>query len=150
MDAQTLAELLNGSEYPLDVDAHLVGQAEEHRLVIVSGYSDDGLMFEGAIDEHLGAYDGTTALVVGGSAVDEDRWDEDKQVFARYGLKIPRPIKVIAKWAPKEPDASWLITVEGVESFPFDVMEDGELFCRGAVFKLPQGTQAVAVNWGEQ
>lgn len=137
MDAQKLAELLNGSEYPLDVNAHLAGQAEEHRLVIVSGYSDDGLMFDGAIRAHLGAYNGTTALVAGSSAVDEDQWDEDKQVIARYGLRIPEAIKVIAKWDPKDPPASWLITVEGTEFFPFDVMEDGELFCRGAVFKLP-------------
>ena len=45
-------------------------------------------------------------------------------------------VEVLAQWSPSTiPGASWLIKTE-VPHVTFDIMEDGEVFCRGVVLSI--------------
>ena len=46
MTAKTLAEMLNGMEYPMTVPTELENEAKREGLVIVYGASDDLMEFE--------------------------------------------------------------------------------------------------------
>ena len=63
MNAKELAQKLNGSEYPLRLNAELKEQAKSAGLVIIYGASDDLMEFDGAIYDEIGCYEGGTALV---------------------------------------------------------------------------------------
>jgi len=63
MNVKQLAELLNGTEYPLRISNELSKQAADHGLVIVYGASDDLVEFAGAINDELCAYDGGQYLL---------------------------------------------------------------------------------------
>ena len=56
--------------------------------------------------------------------------------FNRVQITFMQEIKAI--WRPvNEKDecwASWLIELDDIPHEHFDIMEDGELFCRGAIF----------------
>jgi hypothetical protein len=135
------AKRISGQEYPLNDRALDLDYAKANNLVICFGASDDLLELRGAIYEEIGAYEGTFVYVVNGKVITESDF-EDKHFEAFEILNIPVPVTIVAAiWCesdkfPKDLKSSWLIKVEGFESAPFDVMEDGELYCRGAVFLL--------------
>lgn len=130
MKPSDLAAELNGREYG-STGMPFSQQAKENGLVIVTGYSDDNVEFEGAIRDEVGAYNGAEiALDAGGiiEACDEpcDHCDQETKITMATQ-------KVIAKWDAE--GYSWFITVEGVENVAyFDLFEDGEKHTRGAVF----------------
>jgi hypothetical protein len=102
----------------------------------VFGASDDLLEFRGAIHDEVGAYDGTTAYVTKDGLVQRQCQDEDCPHEKRLMNSAKRTAtKVEAVWCPKSPDASWLIKTN-IAHESFDIIEDGELYCRGIVFAL--------------
>lgn len=55
---------------------------------------------------------------------------------ARYYKDTLKGCRVIeAVWCPDEPDCSWAYKTD-IPHVTFDVVEDGELYCRGIVFRL--------------
>ncbi len=132
---QGFAKRISGQQYPLNDRALDLDYAKANNLVIAFGASDDLLEFRGAINDEFGAYDGVLVYVVNGKAVDDSELDEDLEVLKKYNLLTEKPVTTVESfWCPEGLNASWLIKVEGFESAPFDVMEDGKLYCRGAVF----------------
>lgn len=130
MNAKQFAALLNGREYRKEVSRAESAQAKAAGLIVAFGYSDDNLELRGLVDDEISAYNGTVAEI----RLDIMEPVEDEacpDCVARAGV-----IKVHAEWSPKDLNASWLIT-PSVPFEPFDIMEDGELFCRGAVFAAP-------------
>ena len=131
MDAKELAAQLNGREYGNEITKAEAHQAEHARLIVAFGASDDNLELRGAMDDELSAYDGAKVTI---------RLDSLKVVesgiCSECGSKSP-VFGIRAQWAPTDLDASWLITASGLPFEPFDIMEDGSLFCRGAVITLP-------------
>jgi hypothetical protein len=107
-------------------------------LAIVFGASDDLMEFRGAIDEELGAYDGGSAFVTSDGILENDCDDEDCPHFKKLESKAQ---EIIAEWCPRDGEgntyASWLMKTE-IPHKTFDVMEDGELYCRGLVFSLAE------------
>ena len=135
---QSFADRISGQEYPLR-DSNLdIEYAKANNLVIVFGNSDDLLEFRGAIDESINAFpDGALAYISNGKAISESELIQDQKVLQKYGfLTTLPPLSVEAIWDPEGIDAMWLIKVMGVESASFTVMEDGSVFCHGAVFQL--------------
>lgn len=109
MTTKEWAQRLNGREYRDEITKEEVKQAEKDGMVIALGYSDDLLELFGAINQEISAFDGRD-----------------------FGF-------VSAEWCPKnelgEVYASWLIE----SKFPhesFNIYEDEELYCVGAVIKL--------------
>lgn len=136
MTPKQAASAIHGKEYGNETTKALEHQMKASGLVAVFGASDDLLEFRGAIYDEVGAYGGTTVYLSEAGLFrrtcdNEDCPHEEKILEAakRAGKKID------AVWCPKEPECSWLIT-SNIEHEPFDVMEDGELYCRGIVFRL--------------
>ena len=150
MNKKELAELLNNSNYYDDLCnkvSKLSKDAKESKLVIVYGVSDDLLEFGGAIDDEIGAYNGTTAMIIktkkGIKFLDEDGDDGDwigqrsDKSFLTYtddytGYEFPIT-EIKAEWSPDDIDCSWRISTK-LPHETFNVMEDEELFCIGIVF----------------
>ena len=149
---QTLAALLHGREYGDEITHEESAQAKAAGLVVVFGYSDDNVELRGAIAEEIGAYDGTTIRVTTEGLLrawpsESDGLDEAaaEAYFKRKALGFKN---IEAVWCPKEPGqtepyASWAYKTE-IPHATFDVLEDGDLYCRGIVFALADVTGAAS------
>ena len=137
MTKEELAALLNGMEYPLRIGKALVRQAEAEGLVIVYGASDDLMEFEGAIHDEIGAWNGVTVDVDANGLLpdfDELVADRDKDDLRDYFRREPHTKAIEAIWGDGG-DYSWTYETE-IPHVTFDVLEDGERYCRGIVFSM--------------
>lgn len=121
MTGVEFARLLNGREKNREITDREEQEAADLGLVVVFGYSDDGVEFKGCISEEVGAYEG-------------------RKFFITPKLKIKNKPKegrklIEAIWSPDMLECSWLIDSE-IPHANFDIMEEGELFCRGIVFHV--------------
>jgi len=124
MTKEQLAEKLNGREYGEEITRDEAAQAKEHGLVVVYGTSDDLMEFYGAIHDEKDCWGGGTVY-----------FDEEGQDDCPYIAKAIEGYKTIeAKWcAPDSP--SWTYETD-IPHATFDIMEDGEVYCRGIVFEI--------------
>lgn len=120
MTAKELAEELNGNEYGNEISRAEAQIANEYGLVVVFGYSDDNIEFEGAISDERGCFDGGIVHI------------------NRNGLCSPEDEgsrSIEAVWCDKELGAAWSYKTD-IPHETFNIYEDGELFCVGIVFSL--------------
>lgn len=135
MTKEEFAARLHGREYRKEMSRADDTLAMNEGLVVVFGASDDLVEFRGAIDEELYCHENLAAnLFLTNGSQGKPIWiaatEQDTQNY------IPTPFPpIVAQWAPAEPDCSWLITSD-IPHATFDILEDGELFCRGIVFSL--------------
>jgi hypothetical protein len=135
MNAKELAAQLNGAQYPLYPSKELVSQAKAAGLVIVYGASDDLMEFAGAIDDELGAYDGTTAYVDGQGLIPDRESIYNDDDLKKYFAREPHAKAIEALWC-KEGEYSWTYKTE-IPHETFEILEDGcPPYCRGIVFAL--------------
>lgn len=133
--AKKVAEHLNGSVYPLRISNELAEQAKAAGLVIVYGASDDLMEFQGAIGGELTAMGGRIVLVdAEGMLPDNDDDIETDEDRARYYYRKGKAKTIEALWA-KEGDYSWTYHT-AIPHETFEVVEDGQPYCRGIVFAL--------------
>jgi hypothetical protein len=134
------AMLLDGREYTEEITKEEELIAKSNNFVVCFGASDDLLEFRGAIHDEFGACDGTDVHIFNNKPIDLVELESDKKVLNKYGIDLNLDLSIVVKaeWSPQTLNASWLITVKGVESDSFDIMEDGQIYCRGVVFALPQ------------
>lgn len=140
MTKEQLAEMLNGRQYRSEISREEAATAKDSNLVVVYGASDDLMEFKGAIHEELSAWDGATAYLVkkkeGWEPVSEEDYESYLQVLDDVGMADHlKMYEIYAEWSPEDPECSWLITTE-IPNATFDILEDGELYCRGIVFSL--------------
>ena len=136
MTKEELAAQLNGIEYPAHraITKDHIAAAKEAGLVIVYGASDDLMEFEGASREEIGCYGGGTALVdLQGVLPDRDTLGGDDEI-AEYVARKKGAKTIEALWC-KEPGYSWTYRTD-IPHATFEVMDDGEHYCRGIVFSL--------------
>lgn len=150
MDVKSLAAQLTGAEYPLRIPGSVRVAAKCAGLVVVYGASDDLMEFEGAIVDEIGASDGTVAnidaagLIPSFEAIDKDGWNAEnelRQYFKREGGG--KPIKAL--WDVG--GYSWQYETQ-IPHETFEIVEDGESYCRGIVFALADVTACPAANGG--
>lgn len=125
-----LADRLNGSQYPLHLSKEITEAAKTAGLVIVYGASDDLMEFEGAIADEVGCYEGGTAYLDSAGLFQNECSDDDCPHFAR--LK-QRAATIEAVW--DEDGYSWTYKT-AIPHETFEVLENGEKYCRGIVFEL--------------
>lgn len=129
--AEAAAEL-NGTQYGKEGSKELFSRMKAAGLVAVFGGSDDLVELRGAIYDEVGAYEGTTFHVSGRGLV-KNECDEGDQCpnWRQHGM----PIEAI--WAPdgESGGVSWAYKTD-IPAVTFEVMEDGEVYCRGIVFRL--------------
>lgn len=144
----TIAALLHGREYAAR-DAHITDEAQARALaagiLIVCGASDDLVEFYGAWRDEEGAYNGTTLMLDAKGVLpswEQIQDDGDESRHADYHARKPHVRTIEALWAPEEPEgASWAYKTD-IPHSTFDIMEDGEIYCRGICFALADLTKA--------
>lgn len=135
MTPKELAARLNGAEYPFSPSyGGLAAEAKAAGLVIVYGASDDLMEFAGAIDEELGAWEGTTAHVDAQGLLPERESINEDDELRRYFGREPNARTIEALWAA-EPGYSWTYKTD-IPHATFEITEDGEPYCRGIVFAM--------------
>lgn len=139
MDAKELAQQLNGSKYPCDIPKALAQLAKDNGLVIVYGASDDLMEFDGAFRDEVGAYEGTTVKISAKGLLPnfEDINKDDKDALRKYfATESIGHSTIEALWC-KEDGYSFTYKT-AIPHATFDVLEDGDKYCRGIVFKLSE------------
>ena len=139
MTAQELAALLTGREYLEEIGEEEEAMAKAEGLVVVFGASDDLMEFRGAIHDEIGAYEGTTARVTATGLLED--WEtflnshEPESAFEAYFEKKRSGFKEIEACWCAEDGYSWTFKSE-IPHATFEIVEDGEPYCRGIVFRL--------------
>lgn len=133
MTTKELAKLLNGREYSREITRAEAQIAKENSLVVVFGYSDDNMEFEGAIHEEIGCWGGGSAYINRSGLLEDPHCNaKDECKYFQSADKDCKKIK--ACWnAPGK--APWTFETD-IPYETFNVYEDGELFCVGIVFSL--------------
>jgi hypothetical protein len=135
MTKEELAERIDGIQYPCRIHEELIQIAQAAGLVIVYGASDDLMEFEGAHREEIGCYDGGFAYVDQHGVLPDPEWiDDDREAVQNYYHRKPNAKPIEALWC-KEDGYSWTYKTD-IPHATFEVMEDGEHYCRGIVFSL--------------
>lgn len=122
MLVKSWADKLDGREYGSEITKAEASEAAQDGIVIVYGYSDDNMEFNGALYDEVGCFDGGVARVC---------------EFGVYTDEAPANTKlreIKAVWcAPGKP--AWSYETD-IPHEKFNINEDGELFCEGIVFSL--------------
>lgn len=149
MNAEQLAQKMNGREYGEEITKEECREAKEAGLVVVFGASDDLMEFRGAIYDELGAWGGTTAIVtLDGHLLCEP--DEDAEMTYREWNERQRhessgAAKIEALWCAEKDsegrNVCWTFKTQ-IPHHEFFIFEDGQTFCRGIVFALTDVAKA--------
>lgn len=133
MTKESLAAELDGREYGSEISGSEEKAAKAAGLVVVFGYSDDNVEFRGCIDDEVGVYGGAK-IRLKGSRVIQDEHDCDCE-FCGFNESVKGAVVIDAKWDHN--GYSWYIDTE-IPHAVFDILEDGENFCRGIVFDFEE------------
>lgn len=135
MTIQEFAKQLDGLEYPVRVPSLISNEALQAGIVIVFGASDDLIEFEGAISDEAGVNNGGSVMVSQtGLLTDFEQVDKnDKEALREYFANEGKGREIEALWG--EGEYSWTYKTD-IPHATFEVMEDGDKYCRGIVFKL--------------
>jgi hypothetical protein len=137
MTVKEWAEKINGFEYSADELDNLNKKMAADGIIIAYGASDDLLVLGGVIYAEEDAWEGTEVRIFsrgkGTAFVFDEEENKDSAEFNRKEIKQMQIIKAV--WEPEDIEASWLVETE-IPHETFDIMEDGELFCRGVVFHV--------------
>jgi hypothetical protein len=132
MTAKELAAMLNGRQYGSEITKEEAQQAKKDNLVVVYGYSDDNVELDGAIYDEIGAYNGTTIYLDEKGLLPYHDENCDCE-FCVYQDRKKQAVKIDCIWDTE--GYSWIYKTK-IPHETFDIMEDGEKFCRGIVFNL--------------
>ena len=132
MTPKELAALLDGNQYDNEITKEQEAIAADNGLVVAFGYSDDNVVLCGAIDDEVGAFDGTTFHVTRDGVLWAPDCNCDKCKYFEIAKRAASEIKAI--WH-NSGEATWTFETT-IPHETFRIYEDGELFCVGIVFSL--------------
>jgi hypothetical protein len=135
MTRDEAAAAMNGREYTEEGTREFFAGLKAAGLVAVFGASDDLMEFRGAIDDEVGAYNGTTELVDREGLLPDRESIEDDGELAAFFRRKPLASKIKAIWCPKDEAVSWAYKTK-IPHATFNICEDDEVYCRGIVFAL--------------
>lgn len=132
MTCKELVSQLDGNQYGKEITKEQEALAAEKGLVVVFGYSDDTVELCGAIDDEVGAYEGTTFYVNRDGVLSEPDCGCDECKYFEAAKRDAAEIKAV--WHDSgEPCWTYETTVPHET---FHIYEGEELFCIGIVFSL--------------
>jgi len=140
MRKEEFAALITGHEYRKELTPEQEKLAEESGLLVCFVASDDLMELRGIIYDEFDAYEGGAVFLgkkKGGiiGAINKTDLEEIYDLMDDKGIGFLFPsAEIIAEFAPDEPSCSWLIKTD-LPHATFDIMEDGELYCRGVVIE---------------
>jgi len=132
MNIQEVADKLNGIQYGSEGEVLTLTYCKELRregIVVVRGYSDDLIEFDGAISDELGAYD---HYFNAKGLVRNECDDDDCPYFEKMMKDVLYYVKAV--WCETK-EYCWTYDTN-IPHATFDVMEDEDKYCRGIVFRL--------------
>jgi hypothetical protein len=130
MNSQELAAILNGREYGAEISRAEEALAKENGLVVLFGASDDLMEFRGAVNDETGVYGGGFAHFTRKGLLTNRCEEEDCPYFAQLKGEATA---IGAEWSTE--GYSWVYQTT-IPHSTFDVLEDGDKYCRGIVFAL--------------
>jgi hypothetical protein len=130
MNAEELASLLTVIGYDGITKDH-AALAKENGLVIVYGASDDIMVFEGAIYDEVGCFNGGKAFL-NSTGLILNLCDDDSCPYFQEELKRGAIVRAI--WHDKG-NPCWTYETK-IPHETFQMMDEGELYCIGIVFAL--------------
>ena len=125
-ELKEFAERLTKGNDGRRIEPELIKEAKEKGIVVVYGYSDDNLEFDGAIYDEAGCYDGGTAYLDGDKVFEECECDYCKKNNPKEKHK-----SITANWCKGE--WTWSYDTD-IPHETFEMIDDGEKFCLGIVF----------------
>lgn len=140
MNKEQFAQLLNGRQYRQEMTKEEEELAKENGLLVCFGASDDLLEFRGIIYDDADVYRGGSVFLVKKETgkiglITEDELNEARDVLTEKQLEFNLPrIKITADWSPNYLRCSWRITCD-LKHAEFDIVDDGQLYCRGIVIE---------------
>jgi hypothetical protein len=138
---EQMAARLNGRQYLEEMTPAEAREAKQQGLLVVFGASDDLAEFRGAFFSEEGAWEGRK-FSLGANGIVTEQPDHDDLID--LGWTPPRIVATVSvEWCPEGFEGSWRITPD-CPFAPFDIMEDGQLFCRGAVIDWETLTKGTA------
>jgi hypothetical protein len=132
-----IAAELDGTEYPVRITKELQKRANDAGVVIVYGASDDLMEIEGVISDEIGCHDGGT-LYIHTLGIPENECDDDECPY--FIAERDAAATIEALW--DQDGYSWTYRTK-IEHVTFEVVEDGEKYCRGIVFNLADVAEAM-------
>jgi hypothetical protein len=144
---ESLAAMIHGCEYREELGRFDGRAAKAAGLVVVFGASDDLMELEGAIHEEFDCFSGGIAYLDVQGLIDRERSGIDDGATDRqieeYSWRKTRARSIRAVWG--KDDISWQYETT-IPHATFDVMEDGEVYCRGIVFALADLVPRVVIG----
>ena len=133
LSKELLAGLLTGREYGKEMAKEEEMQAKAAGLIVIFGASDDLMEFRGFVDDERGAP--TVALIdAKGLLPFREDIERDDEALKDYFARAPQVRAVDALWC-KEDDYSWTFRTD-VPHATFEIVDDGEPYCRGIVIDV--------------
>ena len=129
-DLEIVKKLIDGKEYCHEMKDIVAEELAEKGIVIVFGGSDDLMEFRGAIDDEIGAYEGTIAYLTDKGLFQNECDNDDCPHEARLR---DRCATIKAIWG--KDGISWQYETD-IPHLTFQIMEDGEVYCIGIIFRL--------------
>lgn len=133
MTATELAALLDGREYPLEMN-DLSETARDSGLMVIYGDSDDLIELDGFVRDEVDCWEGGTFRVDrSGFLPDFDQISHDEEEIKSWQSRKEGAREITAIWGRN--DISWQYKTS-IPHVTFRIMEDGDVYCRGIVFSL--------------
>ena len=147
---EELAAQLNGRRYCDEITLEECEAANDNGLVVVLGYSDDGVTFHGAIHDETGAYNGGKIELTQNGIFQSECYEEGNCPYFKQIRKKQEVNTLNVFWCGKSQQEkspnweqrgkpTWMFEFGDVpvaEFSIYDPREDNEHFCRGIVFDL--------------
>jgi len=130
MTRDQLAYQLNGREYGDEITPDETAQAAKDGLLVVYGYSDDNTEFAGLFRDEAPCYGGCDIFVHREGMLEDHDAAECNCKFCGYAEMAKKCAKIEAVW--DSDGYSWTYKTD-LPHAEFDILEDGEKFCRGMV-----------------
>ena len=135
MTAKELAAMLTGREVGGELFPEEEQMAKACGLVVVYGYYDDNVELRGAIDEEVGAYEGTVVYITAAGLLEEPACDSAENCACPYFAAAKSTAKTIEAIWHDEDGPCWTFETD-IPHETFDIYEDGEVWCVGIVFSM--------------
>lgn len=132
MTAKELAQRLDGRESRHIIGAKVRPEIAAEGLVVVYGYSDDNVEFDGAILDEIGAYNGTTIHLTPTGILQTPDCDRDDCPHFAQEREKAKTIKAV--WHDNG-GPCWTFETD-IPHETFTINEDGEPWCIGIVFSM--------------
>ena len=134
MTKEELAAKLNGNEYLDEISAELEAEAKASGLLVIFGASDDLMEFRGVVHDECGAYESTTALIDANGLLPTREDIDDDDVLENFFVRRKTAKQIKAIWHDSG-EYAWTFETD-IPHTTFEIVEDGDKFCRGIVLAL--------------